>query len=421
MVLLSGMLIIHSQEGRQPVKVQVEIRAIRVQPLKVTVSTLGTTMPYRISNLAAVQDGLVLSVLFKDGQIVRKNQELVLLDNTILKAQQLEKKAECDRLDAELRRLKVGYLPEEIAEKKAIYDVAKASLEQANSEWQRKEELYRNKNISKSEWEQAKFNRQVCQAVVDRDLAAWELLKNGYRVELIAATQAELNRAQAQLSEVDYWLKKNTILAPFDGIILTKQVEEGEWVTTGKTVTTLLDISKIKIAIFVAEKYMGLVKPGLKGKITLDALPGQEFEALIEEIIPQASAQSRNFELRLVMDNPVAPDDPSHLRHVIQPGMFCRVFGILREEESALMIHSDAIVRQQNQTYAIKAKTIKDEQGSKVIPEYVLITLGARNGDWFELRDLVPKLDQGDKVVVTNQESIKNEPGAYELIVVREY
>lgn len=412
-IFLFAFCFIQAQEGPPAIMVQVETRRVREQPLKVTISTLGTAMPYRESNLAAVQDGLVKSVLFKDGETVTKGQPLVILDSTILKARQLEKQAECDRLSAELSKLQSGYLPEEIAEKKAVYEVAKTNLEQAISEWQRKEELYRNKNISKSEWEQAKFAKQAAQAAADRDRAAWEFLQRGYRPELIAATQAQLRYAQAEVKEVEYWLEKNTISAPFDGVILTKQVEEGEWLTTGKVVTTLLDISKIKIAVYVAEKYMGMVRLGLKGQITLDALPNQEFEAHVEEIIPQASEQSRNFELRLVMNNPFAPDDPQQVQRVIQPGMFCRVFGILREEPTALMIHGDAIIRIQNQTYAIKV-------GVKNVPEYVPVILGARDGDWFELKNSNSQLSKGDAVVVTNQPNIRNEPG-YVLVVIREY
>jgi len=385
-----------------PPPVQVEIRKIRSGPLQVTVNTLGTAMPYREAKVAVVQDGLVKSVLFNEGQAVKKGQVLVQLDDTVLQARKREKEAESARLQAELDRLQHGYLPEEIAEKKAAVEQSKATLEQTSLEARRRTELYRGKQISESEFEEAKFAFQAAQAGLEREQAGLAFLQRGYRSELIAATQAEWQKSQAQLDETKYWLEKNTIIAPFDGVIQSKDVEEGEWVTAGKTVAVLLDTQKIKIAIYIAEKYMGLVQLGLKGHVSLDAIPNRQFPAEIWAIIPQASAQSRNFEIRLVMDNP---------NGIIRPGMFCRVAGVLKDVPKTLFIHADAILQRQGQSFAIK---VSEQQKA----EYIPITLGPRDGDWFELLDSGNKLAEKDKVVVTNNPSVY--PNAM-LMIVREF
>ena len=114
----------------------------------------------------------------------------------------------------------------------------------------------------------------------------------------------------------------------------------------GSVVVTLLDLTQIKVNSYVPEKYICLVKLGMQGEITIEALPGRKFVGEVIEILPQASALDRNFSVRLLIKKP---------DRQIRAGMFCRISVVLRHTSQALMVHGDAVSRQRQQDTVIKS------------------------------------------------------------------
>lgn len=385
-----------------PPPVQVEVRAVVARPFQVKVAVTGSTTGYRKASPAAAVDGIVRAIHITEGRMVKKGETLVTIEDDIWKARLREQEAECKRCEAELARFKAGYLPYEIEQKKANVLEIKASWELAGLEYRRKEDLYKKRNISETERDQAKFTYEAAQARLQGAQAELKLLEGGFRKELVDAAGAELEKAVAQREQARVLLDKTKVPAPFDGVIAEKKVEVGEWVTSGTVIATLIDLSQIKVVTYIPEKYISLARLGFKAQVMLDAFPGKDFTGEIIEILPEASLQDRNLQVRFLVPN---------VENQIQAGMFCRISGIMREVPNALLLHTDAIVKQGTQTVAIKV-------GPGGAAEFVSLSLGSRDGNWFEILDAGGKIQAGDKVVVTNNPNVS--PGA-KLIVVREY
>lgn len=385
-----------------PPPVQVEVRTVQTRPFRVVFSLTGTTLPYRQAEVAAGVSGIVTDVHVRDGQQVAVHAPLVNIEENLWQAKVQEQSAYCDKLEADLARLRAGYLREEIAQKRAAVKESKVDLQRLSAELKRKEELYYSKNLSATEWDQARFSQQAMAARLEQAEADLALVERGFRSELVQAAEADLRSAQAQLVQAKDSLQKAQIKAPFAGVVVQKKVEIGEWMNMGSVVVSLADVSKIKVEVAVPEQYIQAITMGMRAQVALDALPGREITGEVIEIVPKVSPGTRNFPVRFLVDN---------ARGEIAWGMFCRVSGIVRQSDKALLLHGDAILRRDKKSFAIKL--MPDNMA-----EFVPVSLGEREGDWFEVLDSGNKLSGGDKVVVTNNPQVY--PGA-RLMVVREY
>lgn len=389
-------------EFQGPPPVQVETRLIRQQPLSVTFNGTGNALPYRTVQIAAASSGLVIAIALTEGSQVAAGTPLVTIEKNLWQAKVNEQRESCNKLEAELQQLQAGYLPEEIAQKRAAVKAINVELQRLASELKRKSELYRQKNLSETDWEQVRFAYEAEEANLAKAKADLALLERGFREELIKAATADLKRAQALLAQAEDALGKTVITAPFAGVVVAKKVEVGEWVLPGTVVAHLVDVSKIKVDVAIPENYVRFITMGMPAQITLDAFPSKEFSGTVIEIVPMTAGGMRNFPVRFLVENQ---------DRTIFYGMFCRVACQLRPTANAVMIHADALVRKDKKIFAIKVMPDTTAQ-------FVEIALGERNGEWFEIAGGNSPFNQGDQVVTTNNPQVY--PGA-RLLVVREY
>ncbi len=115
--------------------------------------------------------------------------------------------------------------------------------------------------------------------------------KSAVQQALDAAKQAEAN-----LSLIDTQIAKLTISAPMDGVILTRNVEPGEFVQPGATALTLADLSHLTITVYVPEDRYGEISLGQKAAVTVDSFPGVSFTAEVTFISDQAEFTPRNVQ-----------------------------------------------------------------------------------------------------------------------------
>jgi HlyD family secretion protein len=114
----------------------------------------------------------------------------------------------------------------------------------------------------------------------------------------IDAAKAETAQAQAQLAEAEANRADLTVLAPFDGTILTRAAEPGEVVQAGTAIVTLLNLSKVYLRGFVPEGEIGKVKIGQPAHIFLDSNPNQALDGYVLRIDPQATFTPENTYFR---------------------------------------------------------------------------------------------------------------------------
>jgi HlyD family secretion protein len=169
---------------------------------------------------------------------------------------------------------------------------------------------------------------EAAQANVARAQAALANAESGYTVvaqqrQLLAAAEAALAQARANLEYVRLVAGHDTIVAPRDGVIQTKNVEEGEVVPAGAALYTLINPTDLWARVYVREDQIGLVKIGQPTRTTIDTLPGDVFTGRVTQVndapeFTTVNVQTKEDRVKLVFGVKVRIADPGHR---LQPGM----------------------------------------------------------------------------------------------------
>ena len=151
------------------------------------------------------------------------------------------------------------------------------------------------------------------------------------------AAQADVQAAQAR--------KNDTVLAsPLTGIVTGRPVDVGAFVPPGQTIISVQTVQPILVSIGVPEELSGKVFIGQSAQITFDGLPGgKPVTGKVAEYVPAADTQSRQFTLRLRVDNASGS---------IRPGMFAHVRIATDTSRNALLVPLEAVQKSQNEKAA---------------------------------------------------------------------
>jgi membrane fusion protein YbhG len=112
----------------------------------------------------------------------------------------------------------------------------------------------------------------------------------------VARSQLELSRAALRTADVR--LRDSVLFSPLSGVVLRKNVEEGETVTAGAPVFTIGDLDSPWIKVYVKEDKLGLVKLGQKAEVSVDTFPGKKYEGTITFISSEAEFTPKNVQTR---------------------------------------------------------------------------------------------------------------------------
>ena len=108
--------------------------------------------------------------------------------------------------------------------------------------------------------------------------------------------QNAVQQAEANLALIDTQIKKLTVYAPMDGVILTRNVEPGEFVQPGATAVAMADLNNITITVYVPEDRYGQIHLGQQASVAVDSFPGETFNAQVIHIADQAEFTPRNVQ-----------------------------------------------------------------------------------------------------------------------------
>ena len=108
--------------------------------------------------------------------------------------------------------------------------------------------------------------------------------------------QAAVNTTQANLDLIDTQIAKLTIYAPMDGVILTRNVEPGEFVQPGAVAFAMANLNELTITVYIPEDLYGNISIGQSATVTVDSFPGETFTAEVIHIADQAEFTPRNVQ-----------------------------------------------------------------------------------------------------------------------------
>ena len=246
------------------------------------------------------------------GNKVKAGQVLVRLEDDEYRANELAARGNLETLQARLAEAEHGSRPEEIAKAKADVDQARADLENARVTLQRTRAMVNDAILAKQALDdaQARFDSAAAKvASLDR---SYELVRLGPRQEEIDALRAQVSQAKGTLDYARVQLDNTVIRAPIDGTILERNVEKGEFVTTGFVgdkgakgyVVSLADLNDLEVELDINQNDFGKLGPRQPGIVTTDAYPDRKYQGAITEISPEANRQKATVQVKVKVLNP---------------------------------------------------------------------------------------------------------------------
>src|SRR5690606_23411437 len=117
-----------------------------------------------------------------------------------------------------------------------------------------------------------------------------------------ASAEASVHEAQAELERAKADLQKLELIAPFDGVVVRKMAEVGQYVTRGDRVAEIISRGPIDAVIDVPERLIGVISLGTGIDVHVEAV-GQTFTGEVAAIVPDASTAARTFPVKVRLDD----------------------------------------------------------------------------------------------------------------------
>jgi HlyD family secretion protein len=237
--------------------------------------------------------------------------------------------ADLNQAQAHLDELVAGSRPEEIQQAQGAVNDARAQVDLARADWERAQTLYKNEDISTSQYDQARTKFNSANAILEQAQQKYALVKAGPRKEEIegaraqvahaqaavataeanrlelqrkqqelVARRAQIDQARAQTGISEAQLNDTVIYAPIDGVVLVKAAEAGEVLAAGTTIVTIGDIEHPWLRAYVGETDLGRVKLGQRVKLSTDSYPGKVYMGTISFISSEAEFTPKQIQTK---------------------------------------------------------------------------------------------------------------------------
>ena len=318
-------------QGPPPANVSVvKVKTGRVAPQSEFIATI---FYQEISETAAEISGLVEAVRFEEGQHVKKGHILVELGSDILR-----------------KRLQAA---------KASYEQALSELAIARINLKRRETLFQKKSISQQTYDE-----------------------NKYRV---IGTEKRAASLYAQFERIKIELEKKIIRAPFDGVVIKRHVDRGEWISEGESVAIIGKDDVIDIVAELPEQIIQYINVGMRVKA---AANGKDFSGTVIAIVPKGDIATRTFPVKIRTPNQFS----------LIEGMSARVTLPKGEIKEALIVPRDAVLLK----FGRNVVFVADQSKATMLPVEIIGFEGLDAGV------ASPGLKEGMFVVVAGNERLRD-------------
>jgi HlyD family secretion protein len=279
-----------------------------------TLELMGNIDVRQVS-LAFKVEGRIESLNVDEGACVRANDIVASLDKRYFNDELRILCARRDNLAANLAKLEHGSRPEEIAQARAQSSDREAALKKAREDFERAEALVNKGGVSRQEFDRYQTTLESAEAQYKAIREAQQLIEIGPRKEDIDVARALLAEHDAMIAQSERRLVDADLIAPNDGVILTRARERGAIVQPGEPVFSLTLTSPVWVRTYVSERELGLIIPDMSATVVTDSAPDRPYTGKIGFISPTAEFTPKSVEtralrtdlvyrLRVVVDNP---------------------------------------------------------------------------------------------------------------------
>lgn len=286
----------------------VTVEAVKTRDLEQIVSASGKIQAERTVNVSSDTVGRVVNLAVNEGDRIHKGQFLLQIDPKPLRS----------RVDSGSASLRAA--EQSLDQMKQAIETAKVQLQQAQQNLARQQDLWRQQLTTRESLDKAINDVKTAESTVQE------------REKQITPQQSRIAQERANLESAQYDLSRVRIESPIDGLVTSRNIQEGEMVmigtmnNAGTVLLVLADMSSIQAEIEVDETNVPHVQIGQPAKVSIDAIPDRTFKGHVIEIGNSpiqtttagqpvaAGTQATNFKVKVRIDEPV----PN-----VRPGFTC--------------------------------------------------------------------------------------------------
>jgi RND family efflux transporter MFP subunit len=314
-------------QGPPPAPVSIaEARSTQLAPL---LWAPGSVMSREDARVATEQDGRVTRVA-EVGTLVRKGDALAQLDDSLLRLQQRQNESDIERIQAQL-------------------DYAQAHEERLGA-------LVKKASIAGSQLDEARSQRRVL--------------------------EQDLQRARVTLDETRHRLQNATVRAPFDGTVVERFIQAGEYLGTGNAVVRLVNTRALEVRAQAPVHLAARLKPGMDVAVREGET---EVQQIVRAVVPVGDESSRQFELRITLASEAWP-----IGSALQVGLPSDA------PREVVAVPRDALVLRANETFVVR---VDADDTAQRVP----VRTGGTQG---ELVEVIGDVHAGDRLIVRGGERI---------------
>lgn len=379
--------------------------AVAARPLPVAAQTVqqiqgveyqrhytGEVVARRRSQLGFELAGLITEVLVDDGDRVKQGDRLASLDTALLKTQQAEVEAQRDAAKALLAEMVAGPRAEKIALARAQVTEQAARAKFWQQERDRQTELFERGTTGRKEYLDAVAQSDAASAAEQVAQENLNELLAGTRAEQLAAQRATVARLEAAVRQFDVQLSKSNLLAPFDGSVALRMVDDGEVVAAGHPVIDLIEDSKLEARVGVPVRIIDQVNVGQEYELLCQ---GRKIRATLQTILPAVDLSTRTRTLVLEIKQGTGAK--------LAAGQVTRLTLSENVKQSGYWVPMEAVVKGNRGLWAVYALEVDSDQPTEALVEQRVVEVLHSESDRVFVRGL---LSDGDLIVASGANRI---------------
>ena len=379
MLLLAGLALVRLAKGAgiDPNRIA---KVLRGDVARSVVAT-GKIQPITKVEVKSKASGIVEKLDVDINYQVKKGQQLAQLDQ-----QEIQAQVEAQRAQLESAEANVGTYQANIDQDKV--NAAAPDLPMYKATLDRNLEMQKEGIVSRQTLDDA--NKDYLAALTRRDSSKAQV---GVDTARLKQARAQVAQAQASLKQLEEQLGYTTIVAPMDGVILSRDVEIGDAVSSilvlGSTATLVMtegDVNEVYVDGKVDEADIAHVYLGQPARIKVESFRDRTFNGKVTKISPMGVEKDNvtTFEVRVSINNPGGE---------LKALMTANAEILLDEHKGVLTVPENAVVYDNQKNASVDIPDKKQKDGTRKVP----VTVGLSNGS---VTEIVSGLKEGDQVVL---------------------
>lgn len=231
--------------------------------------------------------GRIQSILVEEGEAIRKNQVVAILENDDYRARLDQSQAQVRKAEANLNLVINGARLEEREEARSMVQRAEAIAANAELNYRRYRTLSQQEIVAKIQFDQAERDLKTAMADLESAQQKYKLITSAPRFEDLESAKAELEAAEARRREDELAYENTFIKSPIDGIVVKRYMKVGESITLQSASLPLLSIadnSRILVRAEIDESDVGKIAVGQSALVRADAYRDETFTGKVVRI-----------------------------------------------------------------------------------------------------------------------------------------